>query len=46
MFDYWLETHPDATWCKLAEALKSPGVDLDTVAKDVKELFPGLFYYT
>ena len=43
LFIYWLDSHSDATWCILAEALKSPGVELNIVAKTVEYLFPGLF---
>ena len=32
MLKYWLETHSNATWNDLVEALKSPGVELNNVA--------------
>ena len=38
---YWLETHSNATWHQLAEALRSPGVELNNVATMVEDLFPG-----
>ena len=41
MFIYWLQTHSNATWHQLAEALKSPGVELNNVATMVEDLFPG-----
>ena len=42
MFIYWLETHSNATWYQLAEALRSPGVELNNVAANVETSFPGL----
>ena len=39
MFYYWLETHPDANWYQLAEALKSPAVELNTLAADIEKNF-------
>ena len=42
MFIYWLKTHSNATWYQLAEALRSPGVELNSVAAKVEASFPGL----
>ena len=36
MLMYWLETHSNATWKDLVEALKSPGVELNDVATMVE----------
>ena len=41
MFIYWLQSHSNATWHDLVEALKSPGVELNNVAAMVEALFPG-----
>ena len=41
MFMYWLQSHSNATWHQLIEALKSPGVELNNVATTVEALFPG-----
>ena len=44
LFTYWAQTHSKgATWCKLVEALRSRGVELNDVAAKVKGLFLGLF---
>ena len=32
MFRLWLNTNPNANWWEIVEALKSPGVDLSSVA--------------
>ena len=42
MFIYWLETHSNATWYQLTEALRSPGVELNNVAAKVETSFPGV----
>jgi len=39
MFEYWMDTHPEATWNHLAVALKSPGVDLTSVASEIEKNF-------
>lgn len=39
MFDYWLGKTPNANWYNIVEALKSPAVDLATVAFDVESAF-------
>ena len=41
MLIYWLESHSNATWNDLVEALKAPGVELNNVSTMVKELFAG-----
>lgn len=41
MLQYWMKKHPKATWHHLVAALMSPGVNLDTVASDIKENFTG-----
>ena len=41
MLKEWMNTHPEATWRHLVTALKSPGVDLATVAADIEENFTG-----
>jgi len=43
MFIYWLQSHSKATWYQLAEALKTPGVELKNVASMVEALCTGLF---
>ena len=39
MLRYWLDKQPDATWQQLVTALRSTGVDLDTVASRIEENF-------
>ena len=41
MFNYWLQSHTSATWHELINALRSPGVELNSVATIVEELLPG-----
>ena len=41
MLIYWLESHSDATWNDLVEALQASGVELNNVAAMVKEIFTG-----
>ena len=43
LFIYWLQAYPKATWHDLVKNLKSKGVDLNSVAANVEEIFPGLF---
>ena len=43
MFIYWLQSHSNATWYQLVEALKTSGVELNNVATMVEALFTGLF---
>jgi len=35
MFNYWLRTYPNATWSKLINALRAPGVQLNTFALEI-----------
>ena len=37
MLMYWLESHSNATWNDLVEALKAPGVELNNVATMVED---------
>ena len=41
MLEYWMDTHPEATWYHLTAALKSPGVDLAAVASEIEKNFIG-----
>jgi len=41
MLQYWMDTHPEATWYHLLTALRSPGVDLASVASDIEKNFAG-----
>ena len=41
MFHFWIESHPDANWYILVEALQSPGVELGTIAFNIKKTFRG-----
>ena len=41
MLKKWMNTHPEATWHHLVTALRSPGVDLATVAADIEGNFTG-----
>ena len=41
----WMDTHPEATWYQLVTALRSPGVDLATVAFEIEENFTGKVAY-
>ena len=43
MFQYWMCTHAEATWHHLVTALRSPGVDLATVAAEIKSEFTGTY---
>ena len=36
MFQYWLDTRPDASWNQLLEALRSPCVQLNSLAKQIE----------
>ena len=42
MLQYWMKTHPKATWNQLVAALRSPGVDLDDVASEIEKQFIGM----
>ena len=39
MLEYWIDTHPEATWHHLVIAMRSPGVDLVAVASDIEKKF-------
>ena len=39
MLQYWIDTHPEATWVHLVTALKSPGLNLAAVASDIEQHF-------
>ena len=41
MLQYWMDTHPEATWHHLVTALKSPGVEMVAVASDIEKNFTG-----
>ena len=41
MLQYWMDTHPKATWHHLVTALRSRGVDLAAVASEIEENFTG-----
>ena len=43
MLQYWMRTHPKATWHHLIAALRSPGVDLSVLATEIEENFTGSF---
>ena len=42
MFNLWLDTKSDANWYQIVRALKSPGVDLNSVAADIENIFRGM----
>ena len=35
MFEYWLRRYPNATWNKLVDALRAPGLELNTFALEI-----------
>ena len=41
LLQYWMDTHPEATWHHLVTALRSPGVDLAAVASEIERGFDG-----
>ena len=41
MLQYWMGTHPKATWRHLVAALMSPGINLAAVASDIEKKFTG-----
>ena len=41
MLNYWLNTHPNATWHHLITALKERGVELNNVADKLEKRFVG-----
>jgi len=44
MLNYWLQTHPKATWHQLVAALRERGVELNKVADRLKRSFTGKLY--
>ena len=38
MFSKWLETQEDASWDQLLEALRSPGVQLESLANKIDQI--------
>ena len=42
MFTLWLDTKSDANWYQIVGALKSPSVDLNSVAADIENIFRGM----
>ena len=38
MFRSWLQTDTNATWSRIVEALESPGINLASVATDLRKL--------
>ena len=41
MLQYWMDTQPEANWYHLVTALRSPGVEMATVASDIERNFTG-----
>ena len=41
MFWFWLDAQPNASWQQLIESLKSPAIQLHTVAANIEALFTG-----
>ena len=39
MFWYWLQTNPKASWIQLLDALRSPVLELHTVAANIEVMF-------
>ena len=39
MFWYWLQTNPKASWIQLLDALRSPVLELHTVAANIEAMF-------
>ena len=39
MFKYWLDTDPTASYNKLVNSLKAPGIEMDTVAVKLENMF-------
>ena len=44
MFWFWLSAQPDASWQQLIESLKSPAIQLHTVAANIEALFTGKYF--
>ena len=38
MFDLWLKKQPTASWNKLIEALRQPGIELGTLANNIEQM--------
>ena len=43
MFNYWKQSHAEANWYVLIEALRSPGVELNAVASDIEKKIIGKY---
>ena len=43
MFWLWLKSHPNASWQELIESLRSPAVQLHSIAADVETMFTGYY---
>ena len=41
MLQFWMDTHPEATWHHLITALRSPGVNLVSVAAEIEKNVTG-----
>ena len=41
MFWYWLRSNDDASWLQLIDALRSPAIELYTVASKLEKIFAG-----
>ena len=44
MFWYWLKTNPKASWQQLLDALRSPALELCTVAANIEAMFTSKCY--
>ena len=44
MLWYWLKTNPKASWKQLLEALRSPALELHTVAANIETMFTSKLY--
>ena len=42
MFAKWLETPENASWDQLLEALRSPGVQLESLANQIDQMLVGM----
>ena len=38
MLELWLNKKPDATWNQLIEALKAPGIELNSAASEIEKM--------
>ena len=38
MFDLWLKKQPTASWNQLIEALRQPGIELDTLGSKIEQM--------